>query len=380
MKILFTVEFYEPRKGGAEEVVKQLAERFVRNGHEVTVATSAVDERKENILNGVRIESFELGGNLATGIRGTKKEIARYRALLCADFDVVVNYAAQIWPSDLAFDILSAMKAAKVFVPCGYSRLTHPDFKEYFERLSSYLRQYDKLVYMSPNYQDKRFGDEHGLGEKSVIISNGAAEEEFLMPDTFNIRTVLGIRAKHLAISVSNHYQAKGHSFVRKAFRMMRHRRDTTLLIIGERVSGRLKNKVGHFMFDYLWCWLAGIFSGNVRLVSGKDRALVVSAYKSADLFLFGSRVECAPLVMYESFAGRALFISTGVGNIPDYADHAKIVKTPEEMARTADYYLDNEIDRQALVEKAFMMWKEKYTWAVIADEYETLFKSLCQK
>ncbi len=380
MKILFTVEFYEPRKGGAEEVVKQLAERLAAKGHDVTVATSAVAERTKRILNGVHIESFAIGGNLVTGIRGADVEIARYRALLCGDFDVVLNYAAQIWSTDLAFDVLGKMKAAKVLVPCGYSRLKNPDFKQYFEALPGYLRGYDALVYPAANYQDRRFDEAHGFGEKGNVIPNGAAEEEFLAPDNFHIKEKLGIRTKYLAISVSNHYLAKGHDFVRKAFRMMKYRKDTTLLIVGERVSGRLRNRIGHFLLDYLWCWLAGVFGGNVRLISGKDRALVLSAYKNADLFLFGSRVECAPLVMYESFAGKALFISTGVGNIPDYAEYAKIVRTPEEMAQATDHYLENEAERRALIEKAFAMWKEKYTWAVIADEYEALFKSLCQK
>lgn len=38
MKILFCVEFYYPSMGGAQEVVRQLAERMAAYGHEVCVA------------------------------------------------------------------------------------------------------------------------------------------------------------------------------------------------------------------------------------------------------------------------------------------------------------------------------------------------------
>ena len=40
MKILHTVELYHPSQGGMQEVVKQISERLVKLGHEVTVATT----------------------------------------------------------------------------------------------------------------------------------------------------------------------------------------------------------------------------------------------------------------------------------------------------------------------------------------------------
>ena len=41
MKILHTVEYYAPSVGGAQEVVRQISERMVQRGHQVTVATTA---------------------------------------------------------------------------------------------------------------------------------------------------------------------------------------------------------------------------------------------------------------------------------------------------------------------------------------------------
>ena len=57
MKILFICEHYYPHPGGAELLFKNLAERFVQHGHQVTVLTrllKGTPEREE--INGVRIE------------------------------------------------------------------------------------------------------------------------------------------------------------------------------------------------------------------------------------------------------------------------------------------------------------------------------------
>ena len=55
MRILHTVEFYPPSIGGMQEVVRQLSERLVLLGHDVTVATTRIPERTASSQNGVKI-------------------------------------------------------------------------------------------------------------------------------------------------------------------------------------------------------------------------------------------------------------------------------------------------------------------------------------
>lgn len=378
MKILHTVEFYEPRKGGAEEVVKQLSERLVKAGHTVTVATTFDADRTVEATSGVKIESFKISGNAAQGFKGEPSEINRYQRLLTGDFDIVLNYAAQSWTTDLAFEVLKSIPATKILVPCGYSGLRNPAYQEYFAKLPEYLALYDALIYMSENYQDIIFGAQHRLAGKAVIIPNGASEEEFTTPDTYNFKEKYGIKTSRMALCVANHYVAKGHQFVIEAFLKMR-RADTTLVIIGEKsVSHGLKS-FGHLLLDYWRCKTASIFNTRIKMVSGAPREAVVSAYKEADIFLFGSRVECAPLVMYESFAGRTPFIATPVGNVTDHADYLSIVRTPAEMASVASGLLNDESKRQEMASRAYELWQEKHTWAKISQEYEKLYRKLCK-
>src|SRR3989338_5192334 len=56
MKILFVCENYLPHIGGAEVVFKNLAEGFVKLGHEVFLVTHRIkDTKKYELMNGVKV-------------------------------------------------------------------------------------------------------------------------------------------------------------------------------------------------------------------------------------------------------------------------------------------------------------------------------------
>ncbi|MEW5805355.1 MAG: glycosyltransferase family 4 protein [Patescibacteria group bacterium] len=412
MRILLTVEFYRAYGGGGiAEQVKQIAEGLVKLSHEVYVATGYAENRPE-IINGVKIIPFKIFGNSVEGISG---EIDKYRKfLLSGDFDVIVNFAANVWTTDIALELGPKIKAKKILSTPGVSMLKLPEsykisfsfsglrqlIKSFYKRIKvllgssslnlqqSYLnyyeafyvpalKNYDRIVYTSANYQDKIFGDQRGLTDKAIIISNGASKEEFLSGDNFKIREKFGIKTKYLAITVANHYLAKGHSFVIDAFKKMR-RQDTTLLIIGQIPGGYGLRKIGHFFVGcYLDCVLADKFNKNILVIDGSSRELVLSAYKNADVFLFGSELECAPLVMYESFASKTLFITREVGNVRDHQDYLEIIKTPEEMAKKANFYLDHPEERKKITEKAFSEWQNDYTWSRVVEKYNSLLQSI---
>lgn len=376
MKILLTVGLYNPHRGGAEKVVEDLATSLVAKGHDVTVATAYLSWRGVADLREVKVESFKLGGNAATGIIGDEQEIRRYQEFIInGEYDVVFNYTAQIWSTDLIFPILDKIKAVKILAPVGYSRLKSSRYKDYFNTLPENLDKYDKLVYHSPNYQDKIFGDEGGLRDKALVISNGALKSEFLANGKDKTRDQLRIKTPYLFIVVSHHNIAKGHRFVIRAFRKMK-RKDATLVVIGDRMVSSRINKVIHFLLDYMYCFVSSLLNKNIMLVDGKDRGDVLSLYKSSDISFSGSWLECAPLVMYESFASKTPFITTDVGNVGDYKEYLRIVRTPGEMAQAANYFLDHPDKASAFAGSAFRLWQEDYVTEEISDRYEQLFNS----
>src|SRR4051812_49155486 len=104
-----------------QEVVRQLSERLISIGHEVTVVTTKLSSRKVSQLNGVKIREFEISGNKVRGIKGDAESYRQF--LINSDYDVITFFAAQQWTFDAAIPILDKLKAKLVFVPTGFSGL-----------------------------------------------------------------------------------------------------------------------------------------------------------------------------------------------------------------------------------------------------------------
>ena len=230
MKILHTVEFYPPSVGGMQEVVRQLSEGLAQRGHDVTVATGAHPDRTEAKIRGVRVVDFAISGNAVDGYTGPTD---RYRQfLLDSDFDVMANFAAQQWATDLAFPLLPRVRGKKVFVPTGFSLLFHSGYRDYFANMKSWLHQYDMNVFLSNDYRDIEFARSCGV-TRLTVIPNGASEEEFSKPAGSDVRAELGIsRDRLLILHVGSHTGLKGHTGLFEILRRARIRK-AALLIVG---------------------------------------------------------------------------------------------------------------------------------------------------
>ena len=390
MKILHTVELYSPSVGGMQEVVKQLSERLVKLGHNVTVATTKLSDRKENVINGVKIVEFDISGN---SVRGMNGEVGAYRDyLLKTDFDLITNFAAQQWATDIMLPLLEKIKAKKVFVPTGFSGLYMSQYKEYFEEMKSWVRQYDMNVFLSHDYRDINFAHECGANNITVV-PNAASEEEFVSSSNIPIRQKINIPEEHfLILHVGSHTGGKGHRELIEIFRRSRIR-DATLLIVANAFGGgcvrRCRRKTLLFNLSPL------------RLIDGKkiinvslSREETVAAYKEADIFLFPSNIECSPLVLFESMASNTPFLTTEVGNsreIIDWSGGGEVLPTVigsngysiadiEGSARRLEVLYNNSDKLELLSFSGFKSWQERFTWGKIAKEYENMYRRLIRE
>lgn len=255
MKLLLCCEFYYPSVGGVQEVMKQIAERLVTMGHDVTVATTALPNRDFAILNGVKIVQFSVSGNLVRGMHG---EIERYRQFVSAfDCDAILIKAAQQWTFDALWSSLPNISARKVFIPCGFSGLYDDRYKAYFKYLTHILRQFDSLIFYSDDYRDINFAREHQL-PNCVILSNGASEIEFETPVDYTFRQRHGISEdSFLILTVGSLTGAKGHLELAQAVTLMpENGHDITLILNGNNPFPKVPVAAGNQGREPTLLWL----------------------------------------------------------------------------------------------------------------------------
>lgn len=395
MKILHAVETYYPSVSGAPEVVRRLSEHMVRLGHDVTIATRKLPGRKSLKHNGVKIVEFDIkptsdrGMSTVTGLSGDTKKYQNF--LINSKFDVIMSYAAQQWSTDLMLPILDRINAKKVLVPCGYSALFDPEYKDYFEELPKYLRKFDATVYLSKDYRDINFARKHNL-KNTHLIPNGADETEFSKLPTkaekAELKKSYGIKGLTL-MTIANYTGEKGHQELLYVFKRLPVA-STTLVSAGAITPG-----IGSY--DSFKAQAERINTSNkfpgkkVIMIDGSKRVAVKELLKCADLFVFFSNIEASPLVLYESAAAGVPFIATAAGNsveIAKWTDAGVVVKTNKRPnGRVAADLKDalwqltklayNWRRRKKMGKLGRQTWKKKYTWRKISNDYLDLYEGL---
>jgi glycosyltransferase involved in cell wall biosynthesis len=419
MHILFGCQFYAPSVGGVQEVMRQIAERLVARGHQVTVATTKLPTRDFKTLNGVDIKEFAVSGNIASGMSGEIEQYQEY--VIAGEFDVVMVMAAQQWTFDALWPVLDRMKYPKVFMPCGFSGLYEPAYAKYFQNISEVLKKIDHLVFHSTKYRDIDFAREHDITNFSVIPC-GASE------DWFNVAVDASFRARHgipeqsfLFLTVGSFTGLKGHLELANAFSRLElaENQHATLILNGNDVQV-LDRSMGGLFGKFVWLirtyGVRGSFrhilnkslgtgafprkiallvnqsqSNKLMLVTDFPRRELTQAFMAADLFVFASNIEYSPLVLYESAAAGTPFLAVSVGNseeiarwtgagvmCPSTVDERGYTRVDEVVLARLMAELIQQRDRLAeLGAIGKKNWSERFTWKKIAIQYEHIFQQL---
>jgi glycosyltransferase involved in cell wall biosynthesis len=424
MQILFCVEFYYPSVGGAQEVMRQLAERLVSYGHEVSVATTKITGRSL-LHNAVKIIEFELSGNNVGGIEGNIKEYQSF--LVNSDIDVIMFYAAQQWSFDAAWPVLTEIRAKKVLVPCGYSGLYNKNYAEYFSKLISILKLFDRVVYHAEDYRDINFSKKNNINNE-VVIPNAADANEFSVSKDGNFRTSLSADdSTFIILTVGTITGLKGHLELVEAYSKLElNGRKSVLILNGNQfeLNGKkpsIVRKLVSLINQYGWTYTAkhtlktillryNLYFGrsnnvaswaqkiNISQASDKKVIMVdmpreelVQAYLNADLFVFASNIEYSPLVLFEACAAGLPFLTVPVGNsneIVKWTEGGEICEAsvdgrgftkvaPHVLAKRIEDMASSPDKLEALGKKGLEMSKAKFNWNLISKEYEKLFFEL---
>lgn len=405
MRILLCCQSYFPAGGGVAKVNKEIAERLATRGHDVTVATTKIKERNEQVFQGVRIQEFDVSGNKAQGIRGEIKHYQNF--VVSGKFDAIMIYAAQQWTFDALWPVLPNISARKLHVPCGYSGFYDPSYKNYFRQMPDILRQFDHLIYNAKDYRDINFAKEQGIAKYS-IIPNGASETEFDFCPMPDFREKWGIAEDEFVfLTVGSPPSLKGHRDVALAYEQMQLPFPSVVILDGK--YNYIENPLGQAfpteikrMFIRMVKRLLGktVFpekgfgkalesisnqQGKRFLMTDMPRDEIISAFFSSDLFVFASHVEYSPLVLFESVAAGLPFLSVPAGNAEEISQWTKggviceakksergyIMVSPQVMATEMTRLATDKEKLLQMGQQGRDSWKNQFTWDRIVTQYE---------
>jgi glycosyltransferase involved in cell wall biosynthesis len=119
------------------------------------------------------------------------------------------------------------------------------------------------------------------------------------------------------------------------------------------------------------------------------SRQKVVDAFFEADLFVFASKVEYSPLVLFECAAAGTPFLTVPAGNADEIArwtsggwlcpaevDARGYVKvSPAVMAREIEKGIRSPDTLRELGAAGRRAWLDRFTWAKIAKSYERVLR-----
>ena len=377
MKILITVEFYYPSVGGAQKVVSEIAEQLAKK-NKVYVATSQIyqNQKKKEIINSVNVRRFDIKGNYIENFTGEKKNYIKF--LKKNKFDVILFYAAQQWTFDLALDILENIKSRKIFCPCGFSRINKISYQSYFIKIAKCINVFDKVIFHSNQYQDyfylKKF-----LEKKKISVIPNAADINFL--DQKKERVFKDFK---IFLNVSNFIPGKRQDlsifiafiislFVKKKIRFY---------FVGNII------KANNFIKSLLYCCFYyylnllriffNLFFENKKIFFLKNlsRDEVVAFYKRSDYFIFSSRVECSPIVIFEALAAGLPFFSLKAGNIEEICHNTKAGicnKSLIKLSFAIIRILDNAKKLNKMSKNGISNFKRIYNWKRVVKKYENI-------
>lgn len=373
-RILICTQSYYPYQNGVSEVTTNLAEQFVKNGHEVTVATEAhIKRERTTTLNGVNIISFDIKGNYLLGIKGS--DIQSYIELVLSNqFDFINIHCAQIWVFDALIDYLSRIKTKVIFTSHGLSLIKYELFKNYKTQLEKGLQSVWKIVCLSTilddyNYYSGKFQN------KLYVIPNGVNPKR-LKSLSKKGSTKIKVRKQKYIINVSNHNAAKNHSLF---FEISENLRKLTFVNIGNsayierfKLAEFLNLKTG----CYYACTFKALFHNNVILFKDLKREDVLSLLSNSSLFLFTSKIEQFPIAILEAMAFGIPWISTEVGNVKSL-EGGLTYKDGKDAIEKIEYLLQDEKKYKEFSLQGIKAVKERYNWNNIVKQYEQLFNDV---
>jgi L-malate glycosyltransferase len=373
VRILQTANTYAPSLDGIAEVVRNISERMAKRGHDVHVATAAVDSENSCAeLSGVQVHRFKIRGSLALGIHG---EIERYQAFVrTGDWDVIVNHSLHVWSTDLLLNEIASYGWPSILVTQGLAD-DDRQYQKYYSTVPRYLTSYFKWIRVSGCTAESFFAMRFKI-PMPPVITNGVDMHEWERPP-LDLRGAWGIGRKPWVVNVSNHSPVKDHGAFYALANCLRGLDTQFTLIAGTYPMNKWGlGRLGVSGGCAYRCQLRSTLSPAVLdLRVNLSREKVVSAIREADIVVSTSKREANSIVLLESMAAGTPWVSFDVGSARENGGGV-IAGSFDEMLSIVAELVQNPGRRKTLGTAGRAQAVARHDWDGIADQYEQLFDS----
>lgn len=360
MKILFLVENYFPKTSGVPVVVRYLAEGLASRGHDVSLATCAVEGcPKEEIINNVHIYRFELRKTFFKTYTG---DIKGYR-------DFVINFHAdanifectECVTTDVLLDFLDKISGKKLLHAHGFNGICLKPFKRstnlkytigntynwlrfkfyYGYYLKERIAGFDGTICLSDVDSSKPWLEKYS--RRCSVLQN-AVDDVFLQPTgSVELKEIADLKEPYY-ISVANYSKVKNQIGIIQEF--YKTKTDAALVLIGRQKTEYYQNVLSEIDNQTRIHGKRDVFT-----LVGIPREKVPNLIGNAALYLVGSLWEEYSISLIEAQSKGIPFISTNVGNARVMPGGITIDNIGE-MHEVIDKLMNDKVMRKNLGEK----------------------------
>ena len=379
MKIAHVNMFYLPTFGGVEQVMYELAQRQVREGHEVHVfcCDSNKEKRikiKNEILEGVHVHRLPYIARLSLNTFIWPSFLWKFKG----KFDIVHSHVSG-HAYILFAGFLSRMKGAK-HIHTTHCPWTDASFRPFvirpfllmndiiFNKLSFSFA--DKVIPITPwelGILSKFIKDK----DKISVIPNGTDKILFRKVKTNQFRKKHNIREKYLVLFFGRLNPTKGpEKLAKAAINITKRRKDIAFVWVGPD-EGKAK-EVSSLIKPYQNMH----YLGPIR---GKEN--IAEMYQSADVYVLPSYREGLPLTLFEAMASGLPIIASPVNGVPYemkdpengyFVKYGNIKGIEDKLIRVLD---NPDIAKQ--MSKNNIEKSKAYDWDKISKKYLEEYKKL---
>ena len=371
MKILQVTQNFKPYPGGQEKYVLELSKKLKDFGHDVTVyTTNRFDLPKFEQNDGLDVYRFNmlfcpLNNPISLEFLKTFKNLKNY--------DVINVHNEHSFLSFIT--ILYKFVHKKPIILTHHGQLKFGSYyKDIFERF--YERTIGRLLFNSVEMiianseADKDFIASLGVNGDKIKVLHNAINPESLMLNKELGRKILNPETsnKKIVLFVGRIIERKGVEFLIKSAKVVTKIRDNVLFaIIGDDPYRRQVEK-----------WVKYLkIQNNVLFLGEVSDEVLYTYYKSADFFVLPSLSEVCPTVVLEAMYFGLPVVTTDIPGVRDHFKDVALLVPPrneDKLAEAIVKLLDDAALRGWLSKAGEKLVKSKYTWDVVAKEYEKIY------